>query len=457
MSKHTAKSRHTPEMLEDELLQDELNNDVVPLHRCKSLISLLMSTTLHLMTLAVLTLILVGVDEDQPLDLQFSVADLSSADESFETFQVADLPTSEVAETDVSQFDSVVLPSEPAAFEPELVDLGDIAVGSQDEVASSNSEAPAGVAAPITPLPSARSGSFFGTNAYGDEFVFVVDSSRSMLSTCGYRQGETRFQVACKELLRSIGSLEADQKFCVFFFGHRTRVMFDKSPQLVNATETNRKRLKSWISTLYPGMGTDPRYGIMHALRLKPDAVFLLSDGEFNGQATNFHQIPGNPSTERIIKRHLGMSIPIHTIAFEDLVNRRRLRNIATVTHGTHKFIGSQTETSLLLADLSSNQPVDVLYASRQIVEDARILSEESANVAGGLLAKLLGVNNLEVQESAHHALLAIAQEFEIDMSAIDELGDSPTSNEYRAAQAMWSALLADHFRNIVSSRFAAF
>ena len=67
VSKHTAKSRHTPEMLEDELLQDELNNDVVPLHRCKSLISLLMSTTLHLMTLAVLTLILVGVDEDLSL------------------------------------------------------------------------------------------------------------------------------------------------------------------------------------------------------------------------------------------------------------------------------------------------------------------------------------------------------------------------------------------------------
>ena len=276
-----------------------------------------------------------------------------------------------------------------------------------------------------------------------------------MLSTCGYRQSQTRFEVACEELLRSIRALDADQEFCVFFFGHRTRVMFDKAPELLKATDANRKRLESWITTLYPGMGTDPRYGIMHALKLKPDAVFLLSDGEFNGQATNFHQIPGNPSAEQIVKRHLNLSIPIHTIAFEDLLNRRRLRNIATATHGTHKFIGSQSESSLLLSDLASGLPVDTLYAARQIVDDAKVLSEESALVAGERLARLLGVQNHEVQESAYHALLAIADEFEIDTSMMAELSDSPTSEEYRSVKASWSALVADHFRNVVTSSFA--
>jgi len=409
-----------------------------------------MSTTLHLLTLVMLTLLLVSVDSDGPIEIEFSVA-AASAEESFETFEVSEPETLEVAETDLSQFDTVLTSIEPAAFEPELVDLGDIAAGAQNEVASTNE---ASSAKHIK--TSRRKGSFFGANAYGDEFVFVVDNSRSMLSTCGYRQSQTRFQVACQELLRSIGSLEADQKFCVLFFGHRTRVMFDRPPKLVRASDTNRKRLESWITTLYPGMGTDPRYGITHALRLKPDAVFLLSDGEFNGQATNFHQIPGNPKTERIIQRHLKMSIPIHTIAFEDLLNRRRLRNIATMTHGTHKFIGSQSEASLLMMDLISHQPVDVLYASRQIVDDARVLSEESAFVAAARLAKLLAFRNFEVQESAYHALLAIADEFEIDTSNLEEMSDTPSSEEYRAARNSWAALVADHFRHAVSPRFAA-
>ena len=151
------KSEPIPELVE-ETVQDEQ----IPLHRYKSLISFLLSTTLHLFTLVALTLLLVSVDKDEPLHLEFSVADVS-ADESFETFEVAETQSLEVSETESDQFDSSDTSTEPTTFEPELVDLGDIAAGPQNEVASSESSSSS---SPVKSLKSSsRSGSFFGANA----------------------------------------------------------------------------------------------------------------------------------------------------------------------------------------------------------------------------------------------------------------------------------------------------
>jgi hypothetical protein len=77
---------------------------------------------------------------------------------------------------------------------------------------------------------------------------------------------------------------------------------------------------------------------VLTALRLQPDAIFLLTDGELNGQRRNLHRIPGNPPLEAIISAQ-PRSTPIHTIAFEDEGNRERLRRVAESTAGTHRFV----------------------------------------------------------------------------------------------------------------------
>jgi hypothetical protein len=77
---------------------------------------------------------------------------------------------------------------------------------------------------------------------------------------------------------------------------------------------------------------------VLTALRLQPDAIFLLSDGELNGQRRNLHRIPGNPPLETIIAANR-VGTPIHTIAFEDEGNRERLRRVAEHTDGTHRFV----------------------------------------------------------------------------------------------------------------------
>ena len=54
----------------------------------------------------------------------------------------------------------------------------------------------------------------------------------------------------------------------------------------------------------------------MMALRLNPDAIFLLSDGEFNGRDKNAHRIRRNLPIEALIDAERKTAIPIHTIAF---------------------------------------------------------------------------------------------------------------------------------------------
>ena len=42
-----------------------------------------------------------------------------------------------------------------------------------------------------------------------------------------------------------------------------------------------KNQLLAWLRLIEPDGGTDPRPAMKQAISLKPDAVFLLSDGEF--------------------------------------------------------------------------------------------------------------------------------------------------------------------------------
>ena len=83
---------------------------------------------------------------------------------------------------------------------------------------------------------------------------------------------------------------------------------------MLPATLVNKQRLTDWVHRQGLGPGTDPRYGTMMALRLNPDAIFLLSDGEFNGRDKNVHRIRRNRPIEALIDAERNTAIPIHTI-----------------------------------------------------------------------------------------------------------------------------------------------
>lgn len=401
----------------------------------------LSSAIVHMLLLTVLGLLFVKIDSRGSLELEMTIAN-TSADESLESLAV-DIEASFDQPAETNAVDRQPLQVELKIDEPALVTNLEAVAASDDDFDPTRGlqdpvDAPAGQKAGDQ---SDTKGTFFGAHAYGDDFVYVVDMSTSM----GYRSeyGQTRFRVACRELLRSINELNSDQKFCVIMFCYRTRVMFDSAPRLIAATKANKQRIANWIASLGLGAGTDPRFGTMLALKLKPDAVFLLSDGEFNGRDVNAHGIPGNVPIERIIANYRKSIIPIHTIAFEDVKNRRRLRRIASGSAGTHRFVGNVSDQDLVISDLGSQNASDVVYAMQCLIDGTHKLRDNRHLLAAAqMIASKFTSREPALREKAHHTMLALA-----DGDDVAPLGDFPQLEDYAQAQRDWLRYWANRVR----------
>jgi hypothetical protein len=139
-------------------------------------------------------------------------------------------------------------------------------------------------------IPPWRQTSFFGIRAPGRFFVYVIDCSESMIE-------DDRLARATIEVRRSVLALQAPQQFEVIFYNHES-IPMPGGPQPRAADTQNKGQLLSWLRLIEPDGGTNPRTAIKQALMLRPDAVFLLSDGAFpDGTASsvakfNAHKIP---------------------------------------------------------------------------------------------------------------------------------------------------------------------
>ncbi len=289
---------------------------------------------------------------------------------------------------------------------------------------------------PHGPMSQGAKSEFFGVTAYGDTFVYVLDISTSMAKRSQY--GRTRYQVAAEELVRSVGNLSDKQQFFVILFSYRTRFLFDANAsraRMVPATLASKRHLRSWLNRIQLAPGTDPRLGVMTGLRMKPSAVFLLSDGEFNGQEVNLHDLPGNPPVEQIVANSQRQHTPIHTIALEDKRNRKRLRRLAQASGGTHRFVTSDANFDVLIADLTSKDPEDVFYAVQCIAKNRSTLGGRQLSRATPVLIRLLATRNAHLRVLAHRALLALSAGEDFGPA-----GKQPTQEEIQDAQQHWAS-----------------
>ena len=180
-----------------------------------------------------------------------------------------------------------------------------------------------GMGAEIGESLSKLGANFFGSYAQGERFVFVLDSSRSMLGD--------RWIYACQELMDSVGRLEPHQRFYVICFDDKTTCMFNSPASKARYYENDesvRKRLKRWLASKQLGPGTYPAKAMTMALEMRPDAIFFLSDGELRDNTLfRLREINGF-STER-------RQIPVHTIHLMSAEGRATLQLIATENSGT--------------------------------------------------------------------------------------------------------------------------
>lgn len=160
---------------------------------------------------------------------------------------------------------------------------------------------------------------FYGIKATGRRFVFVTDCSGSM-------QGD-RLQRLKDELRQSISSLNPRVEFFIVFFNDIAVPM--PSRVCVKAAPKQVERYLEWADGVQSSGGTDPSEAMAIALKLRPSAVFLLTDGVFDA----------GPTLEVIENHSQGRRVQINTIAFGEMGSEPVLRRIAEQNKGTYRYV----------------------------------------------------------------------------------------------------------------------
>ncbi len=167
---------------------------------------------------------------------------------------------------------------------------------------------------------------FFGLEPpEGRQIVFVVDSSRSM-NHPHESEAKTRFRRLKIELVKCILEMQAEQSFYVVFFSNEVFAMPSRGPQ--PSIPGVRDPYLRWIAEMNAlGAPTDPLPALDLALRLRPDVICFLTDGEFD------------KGIQRRLRRIQQSETAIHTFAFGEASAEEILRAVAENNSGEYRFI----------------------------------------------------------------------------------------------------------------------
>ncbi len=134
---------------------------------------------------------------------------------------------------------------------------------------------------PDTSLAPTKSGKarvrLFGLIGEGYKFVYVFDRSGSMGG-----EGRESLRAVKDELMQSIKSLERVHQFQIVFYNQRP-VIFNpagESGRLAFATDENKERVVRFLDSIRAEGGTAHEDALRLAIRLHPDVIFFLTDGD---------------------------------------------------------------------------------------------------------------------------------------------------------------------------------
>lgn len=157
--------------------------------------------------------------------------------------------------------------------------------------------------------------------------VYVVDRSGSMTDSIDFVK---------LELKRAIGLLAPEQEFHVLFYSAGPPLEMP-TRRLVAATAGNRRHACAFIDGVITAGPTDPSEALVRAFAVRPEVVYLLSDGEF----------------DRGIIDHVGRlnaegRVTVHTIGFLYEVAGPVLKEIAARNGGNYKFVAEEDLAGLV-------------------------------------------------------------------------------------------------------------
>jgi len=163
--------------------------------------------------------------------------------------------------------------------------------------------------------------SFFGVEASGTRFAYLVDVSASM--------DNKRISMLRDQLNKSITGLAPNCSFFVVAFSSQPQVMGDKR-EWRDSSEGGKKWARTLIEMLAASGGTEPMNGfeIIFSMRPRPDAIYFMTDGEFSEVVV-----------ERVVALNKQLRIPIHCICFGQESGGMLMRSIAKESKGTYRFV----------------------------------------------------------------------------------------------------------------------
>jgi len=155
------------------------------------------------------------------------------------------------------------LPASSGSRRPQILPgLGDDKILENDPLRGGTSE-PSGPTAKLT---------LFGHAGEGRSFVFLIDRSKSMGS-----HGLGAIAAAERELVRELAHLTREHPFQIIAYNQSLRAL--ERTGMLEASEENKDRARRFLRETVAAGSTAHEPALTAALRLKPDVVFLLTDG----------------------------------------------------------------------------------------------------------------------------------------------------------------------------------
>lgn len=331
--------------------RDELDQALEDREAVRKSFGWLISLTIHVTAIILLSffvapanpntrLTIRGSNRDAEIDVPVQFAELNLSTLSQEPYQVASAIDATVPIEDLDAFELI---SKNVLQESKPETSGDAASTTESETEAEPDNA--------QPSEKQQRVNFFGTHAYGNTFVYVLDISGSMKGR--------RLLRAKRELVKSIRGLSDESLFHVVLFSEGV-LNFGNEPGLRPATRSNKRLFEQWIARVVGQNGTLPGPALKIASELRPDHVFFLSDGDFEirDEATNPVQslidllakpnaFSSNPFQKSLIDNYVPKSvldsfapeIVIHTFAYENMAGFKTLKQIAEEHGGTYRFV----------------------------------------------------------------------------------------------------------------------
>ncbi|MEO2045026.1 MAG: vWA domain-containing protein [Pirellulales bacterium] len=175
---------------------------------------------------------------------------------------------------------------------------------------------------------------FFGSRTQARRIVYLIDNTGSM--THG------GLETVIVELLKSITTLEKNQQFYILFFSDQVYPLFfpQSSTVYIRPTEKNLQNIRNWLDTVECCTGGvwQLLQGLEIASNMRPDVIYLLSDGRDWRRVRAQHKVEG---VQNLLTTTNVNQIPIHTLGMgcQRDIDRENLAAVAKNNSGTFREV----------------------------------------------------------------------------------------------------------------------